>query len=870
LLLAGVRPLLAQDPAAEKRAFAAAARAFEDGIYDRAEREFGEFVQKFPQAAQVPEAILFQARAALKLQKLHGAVDLLATNAGRAGPLADQYRYFEAEAHLQNSNYLAAADTFALLAREFTNSVRLLEASYGEALARFHLKDRQRVIDLLQRPDGTFQQAAKRRANDELAVRGHLLLAEALFAQKEFKAVEQALAGLSERDLVPEFKWRRQYLLCRAQVADERWAEALPCATNLLALAAATGQRALLAESVALHAGILESLKQFDAAIQAYEQNLGDDVPPEFSRQALVQIVELTLAQERFAEAARRLEAFLARRPGDAGSDVALLTLGEVHLRLHAAGADTNRPPAVTNALVAATNHLPTALAQFDRLIASFTNSPLLGKAHLNRGWCLWLDGKTAESVAAFRTAVEKLPHSEEQAVARFKLADGLFLQKDFTNALACYRSVVTAFDGLPRVQHTLLDQALYQLLRASLHVGDLSTATDAMKKILHWFPDSSYRDRSLLLVGQSYTLAGKPAEARGLYAELARRIPTSTLLPEVELAGARTYVQEGDWASAIGKYEEWIGRYGTNELRALAEFNRAWATYQAGHQTNALALFTNFVARFPAHELAAQAQFWVGTYHYERKDFVNAEKSFQDKALLQNTNFAYQARMMAGRAAFARQGWKDARDHFTALVNDSPTAEAFFALGDTITRGDADPARPLQKFEEARVAFAKIPQLYPDSPLAPAAWGRIGDCYFQLAAQDPRQYDNATNAFWKAITAPGAEVKVRWQAEMGLAQVLERLVQSRPAPENSALLKAAFDHCYNIVSGKSLRDGESPDPFWLKEAGLTAARLAEEQKQWAVAANVYERLRSVLPSLAPLLERRMEKIREQSRPEKN
>ena len=83
-----------------------------------------------------------------------------------------------------------------------------------------------------------------------------LLLAEALVEQKEYPAAEAALGQLLETDLTPEFKWRRQYLLCRAQMADRRLADALANTTNLLALATTSGERNFLAESLALQAAI--------------------------------------------------------------------------------------------------------------------------------------------------------------------------------------------------------------------------------------------------------------------------------------------------------------------------------------------------------------------------------------------------------------------------------------------------------------------------------------------------------------------------------------------------------------------------------------------------------------------------------------
>src|SRR6266853_2065051 len=104
------------------------------------------------------------------------------------------------------------------------------------------------------------------------------------------------------------------------------------------------------------------------------------------------------------------------------------------------------------------------------------------------------------------------------------------------------------------------------------------------------------------------------------------------------------------------------------------------------------------FIARFPAHYLAQLAQWWVADYFFRDGKWQEAESNYQ--LCYQNTNrpgsmLSYQARMMAGRAAFARQGWKDAIQYFTNLTSDlkCPSelwAQAMFAYGDTLLIQDS------------------------------------------------------------------------------------------------------------------------------------------------------------------------------------
>lgn len=870
----GVTPAGAQETA-ESRAFKNAARWYQTGVYDAAEREFQKFATDFPQSPMLAEAVLFQARAALEQTNVARAIVILNQQLPRAGLLTDQYRYRLGTAYLQSSNFTAAAGAFALIARQFPNSGLLLEAGYGEALARFKLRDFDRVVALLQDTNGVFQQASATRSSDRFAFGGTLLLAEALFEQRRYGEAEQAARRLSEKSLPPESDWDRQYLLCRIQIASRRPLEALLQTTNLVRLAIETGNRNLLADSVALRAGILQQLDRLDEAVQTYTNNLAASVPADRRRLARLNIIELKLAQDKTTEAEEMLRSFIAAQPDDAASDVARLTAGELQLKLYF----TESAPAVTNAAAApapATNRLQLALAQFEMLIESNTNSPLRGKAWLNKGWCHWLEQQIGEGANAFRAAIPLLPFSEDLAVARFKLADSLLQQGDYTNALGFYRSVTNDFAAMTRVRESLFDQVLFQIVRASIELGDVEGATGAMNRLLEWFPESASSERSLWLVGQELIRARQQENARQVFTNFVQRFPGRPLLPKVELAIARTYFHEGNWPAAITEYESWLSRYPMNELSPRAEFNRAWANDKAGHSTNAFELFTNFVARFPNDELALRAQYWVAEEFYRRGNPVEALVSFQK--ILENTNWlvtslTYQARMMAGRSAFAAQLWNRAAEHFTVLVNDigrtpeEVVAEAFIALGDTFLSEDATAARPLDNFKEARKAFEKIPQLSlfatnrAAQRLEPLAWGKIGDCSLQLASQDPKQYANAASAYWKVITNQVADLSTRSLAEYGLGRVFEiEATDNKTAAERADLFKAAFEHYFAILIGQNLRSLEKSDPIWIEKAGFAAARLKEAQGEWQVALNVYQRMLEI-EELAPLHPRLQDKI---------
>jgi TolA-binding protein len=850
--------------AREDRAYAAAVTAFQDGMWSRAETEFAQFVQKYPKSDRLAEAVLLQAEAEFKQGKLPPAIALLTARQADAGNLADQYVYWMGEAQFQNGDFSAAAETFVSLTRDFPESSLRLRVMVEAAAARARLNEWPQVVSLLEGTNGVFQRAVQMDPANELVARGCLLLARAKFAQNDFTGAAAVLESLNSQTLRPQLDWQRAYLLHQVKLAAGDTNAALAVTTNLVQIARSEKDDVLQAESVALRASVLEQLGQKSDAIAAYQEILRLNTPVEQVRQAILKMAELAVVQNQFSDAEQSLEKYLAQFPGSAATDMALLTLGELHLKDYTASRFAG----------AATNHLQEAQARFDQFLGAFTNSPLAGRVYLDRGWCLWLAGKIPESLDAFKAAARRLPPSEDLAVARFKIGDVLFAQKDFTNALGNYRAVVDDFANFPAVAQTLGDRALYQMLRADLESTNVDGASSAMARILKLYPASNLADSSLLLVGEGLADSRQPAAARALFQKFAETSPNSPLRPQVELAVARTYEREQDWPSAIGQYENWRNDFPTNALRPQVDYALARANFQAGSETNAFELFTNFVVQFPTNELAPLAQYWVAEHYFRLggTNYMEAERNY--KMLYQNTNWQgspliYQARLMAGRAAMGLPSYKDAIDHFTTLTSDTNcppdlNAQALFAYGSALMSMDsADTNNPLANFQLAMNVFSQICQLYPTNEPGALAWNEIGDCDLQLGALDA-----ATNAYAQVFNSPFANISARSRAQIGIGIALEKKAALPPGGDQTALFQLALDNYLDVFDtsiGKNLREGEVADSFWVKKAGLQALPLVE-----ALGVGDPEEFFDHLEKLFPQLKESLEKKKAALRPAKN
>lgn len=839
---------------AARGAFDAAAKAFQDLNFERAEREFGEFARIWPESTLRSEAVLLQARARFSRTNVAGAIELLTTALPQSGKLADQYQFWLGEARFEAGQFDKAAETYALLLRDFTNSPHRFAAAHNEALARYKLgNQREKVVSLLRDPNGAFQRAAKASPTNELVVSGTLLLGEALLAGGEFPAAEQAARVLESRRLEPEVDWQRRFLLGRVLAEAGRSAEALPVATNLVRLAAALKQPLLQAESFALQGTVLVKLGELAGAVAVFTNNLVTNTPLVLRHRALTNVVALNARQHKDAETVALLERYSAQFPGDARLDLAQLTLGELRVKeFHGLTGNPNGP--------AQTNLLTTALTNLNFVLLNFTNSPHRSRAHYQRGWCFWHLNQPAPAAADFSAAAKLLPKSEDQAMARFKLAEAQALLNDHSNALRNFQMVVEQYADLERVRNTYFDEALYRAMRSAWAVTNQAAAEAAYRKIIELFPDNLVSDKATLLHAGELTRRGSPADARREFQAQLERFPGSPLAPQIHLAVARTYRQDENWAGAARQYEDWLRRYPTNAARADVEFERAFFSDQPG-ATNALMLFSQFVTNHPAHSNAPLAQLWVGNYHLNHEQFHLAEASYQ--LLAQSTNphavsLRHLAQLYAGNAAYERQGYKDATDYFTQLINDRQTpagiqAQAFLALGDTYQtaaqKGTTLTADPLG---DAIIAFSRITNNFPTNPIAARAMGRIGECHYQRAAKDAKEYELAAAAFLRAMTWPQADAGARSLAEVALGLVREK--QRQP--------KQAAEHWSNVLYQTNLHPGEAPDLVAVGEAGGNLARLREEQSDWAGAIQIYQRMQQMLPARREVLQLRIDRAR--------
>jgi TolA-binding protein len=589
--------------------------------------------------------------------------------------------------------------------------------------------------------------------------------------------------------------------------------------------------------------------------------------------------VELFTSGGGVTNAITRLENYLASDTNEPAADLLRVKASDLWLMQFRVLAATDPSPSAA-LLALETNALTRARSHLNIVLTEFTNSVYIGKAWLNLGWTFWEEGsafddpaRTQESVNAFRTAIEKLTRSDDQALARFKLADAEYSLGRYADSITNYNAVIQQYGDLPQVKNSLFEKSYRKIVRANLELKDFSAAQKELQAFRAAFPQSPLVEDTVYIYGQSLARNGRPAEARKVFEQFQKDFPQSPQIPQARFAEARAYINEGNLEAAIKQDESWLAAYTNHALRAEVEFQRATLYDKSGRPTNAFALFTNFVAQFPVHPLAPAAQNWVADYYYAQQEWPLAEQNYQK--IFQNTNWTtsplfLESRLMAAKTAFFRQAYSDAKSYLTNIITDprSPTnlvVQALFELGDvTIEEPITGTTNKLSNYTQASIIFDRIAQKYPGDPLAPLAWGKKGDCHLQLYPTYAQSFEAASNAYSMVLQLRTDQTppSVVNQAEYGLGLLFERAADTKEGPEKTAFLKKALAQYLNVVYGANLK-GQPPSPVFLKLAGRSAGRLAETLGEDQAALELYRRLLKDLPSMKPVWESKISALQQ-------
>ncbi|HUK81502.1 MAG TPA: tetratricopeptide repeat protein [Verrucomicrobiae bacterium] len=809
--------LIAATPADETRLFRVAQATFDDKLYDVAERQFAEFLAKFPQSERADNVQFLLAQAQLNQGKWQEAVKSLEDALVRwPDKRPDAIHFWLAEALARGDKYAEAQAHYTEVLDKFSHSLYRAQALYGLAFVQIKLNQFDAAGD-------TLDQLAKLPPKGDLALEAELLRGQLYLGEENFAKADAAFDGVSQKAPGTRAFYRAQLWLGRSLTRRKQFDEALQHFATVIDAFKTKPNKPVdgqLAAEAWYAKGWTEWLtEKFDAAADSFTSALANAQTPQLKRDALLKLGEAYVRSGKLADGVAKLKEFLQAHPADPLAD-------EVQM-------------AIADWLFAG-NDFAAALPEYGQLITKYPQSALLVKANLNAGWCAWKLKQPADALKFFQQAFTLTKDSALAAEALFKVADAQFALGQYADAIASYQRLIGSYTDAKS-----LDRAMFQLGEAYRQIRNAEAAMATFESLVSQYPTSPLAPEAQFNVGLVDVGLGREKDARTAFGVVMEKFADSEWANRAALAIGESFYRDRQYSEALASFQKLMANGLDTELAQQAFYSYGWCRAMMGEADKTLTDFTDFLKKYPQAPLAPDIEFWIGDYYAKKKDYLGAQEQFQ--LLVKNYPTSKQAdtaQYMAARAAYSRQDYDSAIKLYEALVKTFPES----AWRCDARFGQADALTELGQFDNALLVFDNLAKEFPDCYLACEAYGRIGDCQYTLT-----HYDDAIASYRKALDC-AKDASMRAQVQFKIGQSYEKLGK----------LDDALQFYIKPVYEKDV----APDPnepqekFWSCKAGRAAAGIKEQQQQWREAITLYEKLAKTCSELQPLADDRIRRIR--------
>jgi TolA-binding protein len=486
------------------------------------------------------------------------------------------------------------------------------------------------------------------------------------------------------------------------------------------------------------------------------------------------------------------------------------------------------------------------ALAAYQAYLNAFDDAAGRARAFLGRAWSLLGLERPAEAAASFEQAYRLHDQVMDRAQAWFKMADAYFLQGNYARARREYLFVAGQF-----MDSTLVPTALFQAAESSARSGELIVALDEFEAIEAQYPGSLHAAKSAMRVGSLHEEQGQWERAIAAYQRVVQQYQEADLVAAALHRRGLIQYRLGFFEAALIDFDAVLDKYPGLPEAEQAFYMRGWCLYLLGEDQRALQVAESFLERYPDSPWRYEVLFWLATYHFNHEQFTESEKRFLTVAnAAPNGLLSDRALFWAARSAAALESYRDAIEHVSRLTRIYPRsgkmAEARLLQGDALIQ--------LGEFAGAILAFEELIRSTPDSLLAVSAWGRKGDAQFTLGAETPARYEEALVAYQTVMDHPQATPSLRVQAEFKLGRTLEQMGRAEEALDRYLQVVYDFHQAPDTVL-------MAEAGIWFSRAAFSAAQMREAAGDVAGAVQLYERVAALELPAAPDARRRISQL---------
>lgn len=485
------------------------------------------------------------------------------------------------------------------------------------------------------------------------------------------------------------------------------------------------------------------------------------------------------------------------------------------------------------------------ALDAFSLLIASFSKTEHEAAAHRGKGEALIGLERFDDAATALFAAAELTPDKGTKIDILHRVIRAQYRAQFYR------RAVATADAALAMQPRDAMHGAILLLKAESLAEYDKDAAYAEFRRVAESFPQSPEAPQGLFRAALIAAENGDDHAATNLYsAVIASALATPPQKASSHLGAALIFYKQQDFTNALRRLDAAIAMPDGGSAREQAAFTRIETLFALGEDDQALQSAMAEYAKTTATPEAAQSSetatpsvwraatvFRLGRYHFNHRQFAEAEKFFTEFAATWTAHpDVDDALLFTAYAQFEQKRPADAIKTALALAAqfpDSPNIdEARFIHAESLCE--------LLQFDSAIFVFdTLVSDAKEFSETHLRALGRKADCLFVLGSENTARYEESIAAY-KTVAQNAADLNLRLQAEYKTGRSLEKLGR----------LDDAFDKYYidvivpyEKIPANDLRHGDAATEIWYIRAIFGAVRVLEAHESWSTAATLLEKL---------------------------
>jgi TolA-binding protein len=291
--------------------------------------------------------------------------------------------------------------------------------------------------------------------------------------------------------------------------------------------------------------------------------------------------------------------------------------------------------------------------------------------AHYNLGYSYFKQKDYPTALSSFRKYTELETNKQAAALADAynRIGDCLYQSRQFTEANENYTRA-------EQLQPSAGDYSLYQKGFLLGLQKDYAGKVKSLDRLIQDYPQSQYVDDALFEKGRTYLLMDNNSAAAQAFEKLTREFPQSSNARKAGVQLALIYFNNNQLEKAADAYKKVISEYpGSDEAKTALQDLKS--VYIELNDINSYANYVNTLGGSVRLETSEQDSL---TYMAAEKLFMRGDNEGAQRSLTKylqsfpNGSFSSNANYYLGSIAFNNKDYKEAENHFRAVIKSGDT----------------------------------------------------------------------------------------------------------------------------------------------------------------------------------------------------